>query len=184
MDSWSTLISRPKIPSLQQAQQLSLVKYTAPDSTRTVTTSESRGVILSGGTTGNRTWEAALHLGSFLASDAGETLVRGKRVVELGAGTGFLGFFCARHLGVESIVVTDREPSLIDNIHACVRHNLGERESIPIHPLVWEWGTPLERSGELDGSEEGLKFDIALGADLVSCENQGLGVVRLMFLGL
>jgi predicted nicotinamide N-methyase len=169
MESWSTLLSQPKPSSLQQAQELSLVKYTAPNKpTLTVTTSESRGLILSGGTTGNRTWEAALHLGSFLASEAGEAL-RGKRVIELGAGTGFLALFCARHLGVESVVVTDREPFLIDNIRACVRYNLDRRESIPIYPAVWEWGTPLERTGELDGvAEGGLKFDVALGADLVS----------------
>ena len=169
MESWSTLLSQPKPSSLQQAQQLSLVKYTAPNKpTLTVTTSESRGLILSGGTTGNRTWEAALHLGSFLASEAGEAL-RGKRVIELGAGTGFLALFCARHLGVESVVVTDREQFLIDNIRACVRYNLDGRDNIPIYPAVWEWGTPLERTGELDGvAKGGLKFDVALGADLVS----------------
>jgi hypothetical protein len=38
---------------------------------------EARARILSAGTTGNRTWEAALHLGSFLASETGEALVRG-----------------------------------------------------------------------------------------------------------
>ncbi|CDM29149.1 hypothetical protein DTO013E5_5859 [Penicillium roqueforti] len=180
MESWSTLVSQPKPSALQQAQQLSLVKYTAPTSSagncpkRTVTTSESRGVILYAGTTGNRTWEAALHLGSFLASEAGEALVRGKRVIELGAGTGFLSFLCARHLGVRSIVATDREPALVDNIRACVKHNLHGRESIPIYPAVWEWGTPLEKVGDLAGlgSDEGeegtgLKFDVALGADLV-----------------
>ncbi|KAJ5782131.1 hypothetical protein N7457_003905 [Penicillium paradoxum] len=181
MECWSTLVSQPKPSALQQAQQLSLVKYTAPTSSsgpsseRTVTTSESRGLILSAGTTGNRTWEAALHLGSFLASEAGEALVRGKRVIELGAGTGFLSLVCARHLGVQSVVVTDREPALIDNIRDCVRHNLPEgRDSIPIYPAVWEWGTPLEKSGDLaglasDGNEDeaGLKFDVALGADLI-----------------
>lgn len=180
MESWSTLVSQPKPSALQQAQQLSLVKYTAPKSSagtcqeRTVTTSESRGLILSAGTTGNRTWEAALHLGSFLASEAGEALVRGKRVIELGAGTGFLSLVCARHLGVRSVVVTDREPALIDNIRDCVRHNLNGRESIPIYPAVWEWGTPLVREGDLAGlaSDEGeegtgLRFDVALGADLV-----------------
>jgi hypothetical protein len=30
MESWSTLVSQPKPSALQQAQQLSLVKYTAP----------------------------------------------------------------------------------------------------------------------------------------------------------
>lgn len=179
MESWSTLVSQPKPSALQQAQQLSLVKYTAPASSagcpeRTVTTSESRGLILSAGTTGNRTWEAALHLGSFLASETGEALVRGKRVIELGAGTGFLSLVCARHLGVRSVVVTDREPALIDNIRECVKHNLQGRESIPIYPAVWEWGTPLVREGDLAGlgSDEGeegtgLRFDVALGADLV-----------------
>ncbi|KAJ5869225.1 hypothetical protein N7455_004166, partial [Penicillium solitum] len=180
MESWSTLVSQPKPSALQQAQQLSLVKYTAPKSSagtcpeRTVTISESRGLILSGGTTGNRTWEAALHFGSFLASEAGEALVRGKRVIELGAGTGFLSLVCARYLGVRSVVVTDREPALIDNIRDCVRHNLNGRESIPIYPAVWEWGTPLVREGDLAGlgSDEdeegtGLRFDVALGADLI-----------------
>ncbi|KAJ5251013.1 hypothetical protein N7489_001423 [Penicillium chrysogenum] len=180
MESWSTLVSQPKPSALQQAQQLSLVKYTAPTCNagtfpeRTVTTSESRGLILSAGTTGNRTWEAALHLGSFLASETGEALVRGKRVIELGAGTGFLSLVCACHLGVRSVVVTDREPALIDNIRDCVRHNLQGRESIPIYPAVWEWGTPLERKGDLAGfgTDEGedgtgLRFDIALGADLI-----------------
>jgi hypothetical protein len=185
MECWSTLVSQPKPSALQQAQQLSLVKYTAPksgagsSSERTVTISESRGLILSGGTTGNRTWEAALHLGSFLTSEAGEVLVRGKRVIELGAGTGFLSLVCARHLGVRSVVVTDREPVLIDNIRDCVRHNLPEgQESIPIYPAIWDWGTPLEKSGDLAGlpSDEdestGLRFDIALGADLVSLMRQ------------
>ncbi|KAJ5121139.1 uncharacterized protein N7515_009100 [Penicillium bovifimosum] len=177
MECWSTLVSQPKPSALQQAQQLSLVKYTAPlssgtPSPRTVTISESRGLILSGGTTGNRTWEAALHLGSFLVSEAGEALVRGKRVIELGAGTGFLSLLCARHLGVRSVVVTDREPVLIDNIRDCVRHNLQGKESIPIYPAIWDWGTPLEKSGDLaglisEGGETGLTFDIALGADLI-----------------
>ncbi|KAJ5558072.1 hypothetical protein N7535_009562 [Penicillium sp. DV-2018c] len=185
MECWSTLVSQPKPSALQQAQQLSLVKYTAPKSNvgtgssssteRTVTISESRGLILSGGTTGNRTWEAALHLGSFLTSEAGEALVRGKRVIELGAGTGFLSLVCARHLGVRSVVTTDREPVLIDNIRDCVRFNLPEgRESIPIYPAIWDWGTPLEKSGDLaglvsdeDGEGTGLTFDIALGADLI-----------------
>ncbi|KAJ5457185.1 hypothetical protein N7530_012459 [Penicillium desertorum] len=180
MESWSTLVSQPKPSALQQAQQLSLVKYTAPTCNtgtspeRTVTTSESRGLILSAGTTGNRTWEAALHLGSFLASETGEALVRGKRVIELGAGTGFLSLVCACHLGVRSVVATDRGPALIDNIRDCVRHNLQGRESIPIYPAVWEWGTPLERKGDLAGlgSDEGedgtgLRFDVALGADLI-----------------
>lgn len=139
-------------------------------------------MILSGGTTGNRTWEAALHLGSFLASPAGEALVKGKRVIELGAGTGFLSLFCARHLGVQSVVATDREPVLIENMNECVRLNSRSNSdsesssqsrsegSIPMYPAIWDWGTPLQKTndmGALGGDEHALQFDVALGADLV-----------------
>lgn len=179
MDCWGNLVTQPKPTALEQAQQLSHIKYTAPslpeftEPERTVIISESRGVILAGGTTGNRTWEAALHLGSFLASPPGEALVRGKRVIELGAGTGFLSLFCARHLGVKGVVVSDREPALLDNIRACLSFNQNDSgsESIPIYPALWDWGTPLQQTDEMNSLVEseggGLSFDVALGADLV-----------------
>ncbi|KAJ5273888.1 hypothetical protein N7478_009013 [Penicillium angulare] len=149
MECWGNLLSEPKPSAIEAAQQLSHVKYTAPQSEshtsdRTVTTIESRGVILSGGTTGNRTWEAALHLESFLASPAGEALVTGKRIIELGAGTGFLSLFCAKHLGVRGVVATDREHALIETMKECRTEEM-----------------------ELLVGNEDLKFDVALGADLV-----------------
>ncbi|OJJ34363.1 hypothetical protein ASPWEDRAFT_42353 [Aspergillus wentii DTO 134E9] len=170
METWSTLMTTPKPSPLQQAQQLSYIKYTAPTTTastvttpRTVITSESRGLILSAGTTGFRTWEAALHLGSFLATPAGEALVRGKRVIELGAGTGFLSMFAAKYLGVQRVVVTDREEALLDSIRDCVGRN--ELDGRVLRPAIWEWGSPLDFEKGDDG-EDGV-FDVALGADLV-----------------
>ena len=188
-------MTQPKPSALQQAQQLAYVKYTAPvpasdseadgapseehRSTRTIVTCESRGLILSAGTTGFRTWEAALHLGSFLSTPAGKALVRGNRVIELGAGTGFLSMFCAKHLDVQSVVATDREPALIENIRDCMRRN--ELDPAVFHPAIWEWGTPLSLTHDGEGKGEGdaaetaavlgngdLAFDVALGADLVS----------------
>lgn len=189
MECWSTLVTQPKPSALQQAQQLAYVKYTAPvpdadadaDGTpsgehranRTIITCESRGLILSAGTTGFRTWEAALHLGSFLSTPAGQALVRGKRVIELGAGTGFLSMFCAKYLGVQSMVATDRELGLIQNIRDCMRRN--ELDPAIFHPSIWEWGTRLsltqcEPEDEGDAAVSGsgdLAFDVALGADLI-----------------
>ncbi|CAI7649257.1 unnamed protein product [Penicillium manginii] len=196
MESWANLLTTPKPSPLDTVQQVSQIKYTAPTlatssnstSERTVTISESRGVLLSAGTTGNRTWEPALHLGSFLATPAGESLVRGKRTIELGAGTGFLSLFCAKHLGAKAVVATDREPFLIDNMRACVRVNArenengwgdgdggggGDKSSIPMYPALWDWGTKLkttEGKGEHQGQEQDSvsdSFDIALGADLI-----------------
>ncbi|GFF48460.1 hypothetical protein IFM46972_08550 [Aspergillus udagawae] len=196
MECWSTLVAQPKPSALQQAQQLAYVKYTAPvsvpasdadadgapseeyRSNRTIVTSESRGLILSAGTTGFRTWEAALHLGSFLSTPAGQALVRGNRVIELGAGTGFLSMFCAKHLGVQSVVATDREPALIENIRDCMRRNA--LDPAVFHPAIWEWGTPLSlthsdpEEGDGDAAQTAavsgngdLAFDVALGADLI-----------------
>lgn len=190
MEAWGNLLTTPKPSPLEQAQQLSAIKYTAPTPQtatntassitppRTVTITESRGVILSGGTTGNRTWEAALHLGSYLSTPSGESLIRGKRVIELGAGTGFLSLFCAKHLGADSVVATDREQFLIDNMRNCINLNENEDEeggssgsgtiSIPMYPAIWDWGTKLELESESgSNSLDSKKFDIALGADLV-----------------
>ncbi|GAA8648837.1 hypothetical protein KYTH83_14950 [Helicobacter pylori] len=203
MECWSTLVTQPKPSALQQAQQLAYVKYTAPvpdadadaDGTpsgehranRTIITCESRGLILSAGTTGFRTWEAALHLGSFLSTPAGQALVRGKRVIELGAGTGFLSMFCAKYLGVQSMVATDRELGLIQNIRDCMRRN--ELDPAIFHASIWAWGTRLsltqcEPEDEGDAAVSGsgdLAFDVALGADLVSphmiIQNHFLGFV-------
>ncbi|KAL1980749.1 hypothetical protein VTN96DRAFT_3594 [Rasamsonia emersonii] len=171
---WSELIAQPKPSALEAAQQLSYIKYTAPatsgvenndnDKRGSVITSESRGLILSSGTTGFRTWEAALHLGTFLCTTPeGQSIVRGKRVIELGAGTGFLSMYCAKHLGVESVTVTDRDPALIANIKDCLGRN--QLSADKIRPAIWEWGSPLD-SGSNTNTNANAIFDVALGADL------------------
>ncbi|KAJ5573134.1 hypothetical protein N7450_010118 [Penicillium hetheringtonii] len=169
METWGALLITPKPNAIQQAQRLSQIKYTAPTPTTTITpprtiiTSESRGVILAGGTTGNRTWEAALHLGTYLSTKSGEALVRDKRVIELGAGTGFLSLFCAKYLGA-NVVATDREQFLIDNMNTCVAlnsENLSPEGKIPMYAGIWDWGTKLQGEGI------GEEFDVAIGADLI-----------------
>ncbi|PYI16736.1 hypothetical protein BO99DRAFT_339451 [Aspergillus violaceofuscus CBS 115571] len=195
LETWGTLLTHPKPSAIEQAQQLTYIKYTAPpphhhptsdsapaDPTqheqqqqRTTITSESRGLILSAGTTGFRTWEAALHLGTYLATDptAARAGIARKRVIELGAGTGFLGMFCAQHLQPRSVVVTDREIALIEQIQDCAGRNglVGEDEDDTpgkrFAAGIWEWGTPLDIPGLGDGEAKGLKFDVALGADLI-----------------
>ena len=164
MNACGELLAIPKPSDVQRAQQLSHITYTAPTGAgQAVITSESRGLILSSGTTGFRTWEAALHLGTYLSTPEGRNTVRGKKVIELGAGTGFLSLFAAKYLDVKSVLSTDREPGLITNIKDCVcRNQLSEDV---IHPAIWDWGTPLDHDGDSPNQE----FDIALGADLVRC---------------
>jgi protein-lysine N-methyltransferase EEF2KMT len=63
---------------------------------------------------GQRLWEGSMLLCSHLLSTAdndssstvGESLLRGKRVLELGAGCGVVGMLCVR-LGAAQVVITD-----------------------------------------------------------------------------
>ncbi|KAE8399385.1 hypothetical protein BDV37DRAFT_275357 [Aspergillus pseudonomiae] len=172
IETWTDLISLPKPSQIQQAQQLTYIKYTAPTTTtsqdpQTVITSESRGLIYSSGTTGFRTWEASLHLGTYLSTPTGAAHVTGKRVIELGAGTGFVSMYAAKYLRPQFVLATDREGTLIENMKGSkARNGLGGEFGVG----AWEWGTPLGYPTEDDTesiTREDLCFDVVLGADLV-----------------
>ncbi|KAK2756071.1 hypothetical protein FQN54_005478 [Arachnomyces sp. PD_36] len=170
MSIWSDLVVQPKPSPLDEAQRISYVKYTAPRKwttsaeSQTIITSESRNLILSSGTTGFRTWEAALHLGTYLSTPEGKSLIQGRNVVELGCGTGFLSMYCAKHLGAKTVLATDRDPALISNVQDCVSQNNLDDDGISA--AIWEWGGPLHipKNHPLQPS---ASFDIAVGADLV-----------------
>ncbi|KAK5631425.1 hypothetical protein RRF57_007139 [Xylaria bambusicola] len=78
----------------------------------TITLLERRNLISGSRTTGHRTWEAALHLGSYLLTKPGHDVIRGKSILELGAGTGFLAILCAKHLGARHVTTTDGDESV------------------------------------------------------------------------
>ncbi|KAE8351880.1 putative methyltransferase-domain-containing protein [Aspergillus coremiiformis] len=172
IETWTDLISRPKPSQIQQVQQLTYIKYTAPAATtttspvpHTVITNESRGLIYSSGTTGFRTWEASLHLGTYLSTPTGAAHLAGKRVIELGAGTGFVSMYAAKYLQPQFVLATDREGPLIGNMKRCKERNgLGAEFGVG----AWEWGTPLvyPTKDDTEGAQEDLAFDVALGADL------------------
>lgn len=154
--------------------RLSFVSYTVPQKTlqgerKQVTTFESRGLIYGAGSTGFRTWEAALHLGTYLSllSDglsSPDELIRGQRVIELGAGTGFISLLCKKYLGAERVLMTDGNAKLVDLFNGpCLKQNGFDKGNHIIEGTQWIWGEPLS-----NGSKEKEQFDIALGADVVS----------------
>ncbi|PYI05709.1 hypothetical protein BO78DRAFT_430426 [Aspergillus sclerotiicarbonarius CBS 121057] len=188
LETYSTLLCTPKPSSIEQAQQLTYITYTAPTTTtttnqaeggeepeaRTILTSESRNAILTAGTTGHRTWEAALHLATYLsATPEGTAHIAGKRVLELGAGTGLVSMLCAKYLEAEMVVATDREVGLMRQIGDCAERNQLERERF--RGRIWEWGRDLESCPQDDDDGEAeeewmtgkVEFDVALGADLI-----------------
>lgn len=157
-------------PEATDVQQKSFVTYSFPRSDATkhdllvpsVTILEARSVISGQGTTGLRTWEAALHLGKYLALH-GENLIKGKNILELGAGTGLVSLFTAKYLEPSYVAVTDGDEAVVDSINTNLYLN-GLEASKRISSLVYRWGRMLSETQF--AIEE--PFDVVLGADIVS----------------
>ncbi|CAK7226430.1 hypothetical protein SBRCBS47491_006229 [Sporothrix bragantina] len=123
----------------------------------TITLLENRATIAAGGTTGIRTWEAAMHLGQYLCQQP--DLVQGKRVLELGAGTGYVAVLCAKFLGTISCVATDGSPEVINSLPDNVELN-GQGQVLS-KELAWGPSPPDDWA---DWAGDG--FDTILGADI------------------
>ncbi|XP_042368963.1 protein N-lysine methyltransferase METTL21A [Plectropomus leopardus] len=104
-------------------------------------------------------WDAAVVMCMYL--EMGKVALKGKRAVELGAGTGLVGIVAAL-LGAK-VTITDREPAL-DFLSTNVKANLPSDSlgSAVVSELTW--GEGLERYPA--GS-----FDLVLGADIVYLED-------------
>lgn len=157
-------MTQPAISELEATQKKVHVTYSFPSGSgidRTVTVLESPNVVAASGTTGTRTWNASLHLGTYLAT-MGNDWVCGKRILELGAGTGLISALCAKHLQAKYVLATDGNHEIVtaldDNmfLNQLVDPNL-------IQCRLLRWGTNIEE-GE-DG--ETMQIDTVLGADLV-----------------
>ncbi|KAI9682173.1 MAG: hypothetical protein M1817_000227 [Caeruleum heppii] len=159
----SHLIALPSVSEAIAAQRKSYVTYTLSSSLsepkpEEIVLMESRALISSSGSTGLRTWEAALHLGTYLLTDQGNALVKGKHVLELGAGTGFLSILCAKYLQTASVRATDGDEAVVDDL----RHNIAMNElpdEAKIQSGVLRWGRT-----SVDQLDESL--GVVLGADI------------------
>ncbi|RDA92112.1 hypothetical protein CP533_6064 [Ophiocordyceps camponoti-saundersi (nom. inval.)] len=79
-----------------------------------ITLLESPRLISAAGTTGLRTWEAALHLGQYLCLH--NDIVVGKHVLELGAGTGYVSILCAKYLSCAHVVASDGSDEVVGKL--------------------------------------------------------------------
>lgn len=153
----------------EAATQKSYITYSAPTlalCAPAVTLLEAGSLLASSGTTGFRTWEAALFLGNYLYSAEGQQLIGGKRVLELGAGTGFLSILCAKHLGVHHMLATDGSGEVVTDLQTNLSLN-GLDSGKSILTANFLWGHTLV-AGVLDIDQESRSFDVVLGADVVS----------------
>ena len=124
---------------------------------------------------GGIVWESAFCLAQLLQRDGGKR-VRGKRVVELGAGAGLLGMSAAK-LGAENVVLTDH-PSAMPLLRRNVARNFpnddernatdGDFKPPNVSCLELDWQNESHLRSVLNVSDDGRgPFDVALAADVV-----------------
>ncbi len=170
MTRLSQLFCLPLPSEMDTAQQKSCVTYhqsllsPTPSSLSgpQITLFESRSLLSAGGTTGMRTWEAALHLGQYLC--ANPSLVEGKRILELGAGTGYLSVLCAKFLGASHVIASDGSDDVINNLPDSFFLN-DLQGSNKIMPMDLKWGHALVGTEEQSWNG-GRRVDLVLGADI------------------
>lgn len=172
MSTLPELMFYPMPDEITEAQKRSWVTYTplpqdSPllDQEPALKLLENRSVISGAGTTGLRTWEAALHLSSYLLSSP-ELIesVKGKKVLELGAGTGLLSILCASHLGAAHTIATDGDDGVVQALHENAAFN-DIKDSMDIG-VLW-WGRALKGTWIFD-KDPSYTCDLVIGADVVS----------------
>lgn len=115
--------------------------------------------------TGVTLWQAAPRLARYIAEEtAAEELVRGKSILELGAGLGLCGMV-AHHLGAENVVLTDADTITLQRMRTnleknCPREDKSTKDdnSISCRQLIWNNVSQMEDCGQ---------FDTVLGADVI-----------------
>jgi len=139
-----------------------------------VSVRESKAII-SDGTTGLTSWNAGLYLAGWLDREENEArrLLKGKKVIELGAGSGMTGIFALkRWKGISEYTFTDCHGKVLDNLAHNITRNCADWTVVREDPLriVSEWGTiagVLELNWEEISTCNSLEVDTILGADLV-----------------
>lgn len=103
---------------------------------------ESPNVISANGSTGHRTWEAALALADFLLTSPHVSTKQVHKVVELGAGTGLTGLVAARVLSPASrVILTDGDDLVVQNLRANIALNPSEDSKQEVTATRLLWGT-------------------------------------------
>ncbi|CAM1509397.1 Fc.00g031360.m01.CDS01 [Cosmosporella sp. VM-42] len=169
MSTLCVLLATPLPPEVISIQQKCYVSYHLsglsdmdPVNEPQITLLENRSLISAGGTTGLRTWEAGLHLGTYLCQNA--SIVKGKRVLELGAGTGLISILCANFLGSTHVIASDGADDVINNLPEAFFLNHLQNSS-RIKPMELKWGHALMGTEE-EKWNGGQPVDVVLGADI------------------
>ena len=116
--------------------------------------------------TGSTVWRGGDVLARALAQDPSlRALVEGKRVLELGSGTGVAGLACAA-LGARAVRLTDL-PERLDLLRRNATRNRGHAFGVDVDVAPYAWG---DKFGAMALAADGV--DVVVGADV--CYAQGM----------
>eukprot|EP00124_Ichthyophonus_hoferi_P003118 Ihof_evm4s252 gene=Ihof_evmTU4s252 len=118
-------------------------------------------------------WNAGVALAHYI--DKNKSLVKGKRILELGAAAACPSFVSAL-CGAEKVVSTDYpEAALIENIARNASDNLPEKYLEHVDVKGHLWGSDPSELLALIGT--GVKYDVILLADLIFNHNQHVAML-------
>ena len=121
---------------------------------------EERELLASHGTTGFRTWEAALLFFYYITSinpQMVEKLSKSKKALELGCGTGFLGIFLSKLLVSTKFLLTDGSSLVVERCAENLELNNLPKNMVSCEELLW---------GHQDDHRIIEKYDFIFGADI------------------
>uniref|UniRef100_A0A672YKB3 FAM86 N-terminal domain-containing protein n=2 Tax=Sphaeramia orbicularis TaxID=375764 RepID=A0A672YKB3_9TELE len=127
-----------------------------------VSLSESVALI-SGGTTGLVTWEAALHLTEW-ALDHQQTF-RGRTVLELGSGVGLTGIAICRSCQPSTYVFSDCHPTVLQKLRDNVDLNGLDEQTVRVEEL--DWSTVTDEQLRAFGADTVIAADVVYDPDIV-----------------
>jgi 2-polyprenyl-3-methyl-5-hydroxy-6-metoxy-1,4-benzoquinol methylase len=167
------LCIQPRLNMTEAAQRDVWVSYEGPwpanmlKNDRSIKLLEKPRLLAATGFTGFRTWEAAIALASYIATEwLPKGKLAGKRVLELGAGTGLISFLCAKEGDVKFVVATDGAQDAIERLEHAGEVN-GLQDIGKISYGHYYWGETFEGTVIAETFDAGQVFDIVLGADIV-----------------
>ncbi|KAK3064261.1 hypothetical protein LTS18_008780 [Coniosporium uncinatum] len=171
MERMVNLSTVQQLSPVEAAQQKSIVSYFQPtnDISAPVLIEESPWSLAAGSNVGFRTWEASLRLAYYLSAE-GSDFIRGRSVLELGAGAGLLSIICGRLLGAQQVLSTDGNPEVVVSIQRNIALNRPTPEDYReehVHARHLDWTELSSLEDTLSLSPQGkTKYDTIIGADI------------------
>lgn len=155
------------------ATQSQTITYTLPESLSnhhppTIVISEFPNLLAAGSNVGLRTWEAALHLATYMHAHC--DLIREQTVIELGAGTGLISILSSL-LGARHVLSTDGLPHVVESIEANIDRNrllstLPSTSTLQTRVLDWSDNDPSSLEDALSSQDVLQEYNLILGADI------------------